>query len=280
MRRRLDNGGRLWAELRDPRQHDVPDRAGYLVRAVREKLCDVERVARRESPDGVDVNVAALGEPGNAVAGEGPHREPLDRGRGREISERDAERVGAAELVVAVGDDGETGGFGVPPAEQPQHVHAPCVRPVRVLDDDDERLPVVAELQKPGGDVVCRGPRVEHPVDRTWLQASAISRNGPRGRGVTSGSHPPPEDRRRVRQLLAEPADERRLADARLTADEDEAASAGLRRREGLVELRLRRLRAARGRGRRRGARRLRRLQRVLPGLGHAAGAALPPPRR
>ena len=134
-RRRLDDGGRLWAELRDPRQHDVADRAGYLVRAVREELCDVERVARRESPDGVDVDVAALGEPGDAVAGEGPDREPLDRGRGREISERDAERMGAAELVVAVGDERETRGgrrsSGRAAAARPACPRPPSARPRR-----------------------------------------------------------------------------------------------------------------------------------------------------
>ena len=92
-RRRLDDSSRLWAELRDPRQHDVPDRAGYLLRPVSQELLDVERVARREPPDGVDVDVAALDEPGDAVAGEWPDCEPLDRGRGREISESDAERM-------------------------------------------------------------------------------------------------------------------------------------------------------------------------------------------
>ena len=66
-----------------------------------------------------------------------------------------------------------------------------------------------------------------------------MSRNGPSGRGVYSGSQPP-QGRGPRGERSAEPADEGRLADAGLAADEDEpprpvardSTSSGGKRRE------------------------------------------------
>ena len=92
-RRRLDDRRRLGAELRHPGEHEVAHGVGHLVGAVREELGHVERVPGGEAPDDVEVHARGTGELGDPVAGERPDDEPLDGRRGRDVSERDAERV-------------------------------------------------------------------------------------------------------------------------------------------------------------------------------------------
>ena len=235
-RRRLDDRRRLGAELRHPGQHEVAHGVWHLVGAVREELGDIEGVPGGEAPDDVEVRAARTGELGDPVAGERPDDEPLDGRRGRDVSERDAERMIARELVVAVRDEDERRRRRELSGEEPQDIQRALVRPVRVLDHDDG-VARLDELEDRGGDVVGRAPRIEDAVDPRGLGDLEERPERSRCRERVASA---PEEGRPGGEIGAEAPDEGRLPDARLPAHEEEPPLSGGGARERRMERRER----------------------------------------
>ena len=145
----------------------------------------------------------------------------------------------ACELVVSVRDDDEAGRGPGLPAQQPHNVQCAFIGPVRVLHDDDECLAGLrAAFEERRGDVVRSAPGAEGGPSEAALRALGDLEERPerarRGQRVAAS----PEDARARRQLVAEAPNQRRLADTRLAAHEDQAPVPCGGATEGLVELR------------------------------------------
>jgi hypothetical protein len=151
---------------------------------------------------------------------------PIDSCGVRKVAESDPQRVVALELVVPVRHEQQATGSFQPPAQQPDDVQRRLVGPMDVLHDDDERL--AAQLEQCGGNLVRRAVRAENdswPGLRDLQERSERTWSGDRVAGTT-------QDGKARRKLVAEPANERCLADACLAGDENEATGAAVRRRE------------------------------------------------
>ena len=136
--------------------------------------------------------------------------------------------------LVAVGRDDECRGSLDTAAEHAQDVERRLVGPVDVLEHDDGRpVELVGKRER---DVSCGRRPLATRAANAPVVWPARSRNGPSGAGVVRASQAP--CRIGASAPLAERAHERRLADARLAADEHEASARG----ERLVELRELRL--------------------------------------
>ena len=231
----LEEATGVGAERRGARQHRVPDRLGQLRRPDREDLGHVERVAVGQCVDRVAVGAARLGERAHGGEREARHGEPRDAGRGRELTEDDAQRMAAVNLVVTVGRDDEPPRPVDPPTEHAQGVERRLVRPVDVLEDDERGLP---ELVEEGS----RHRSRIRPLPERLREGAAPCRREVdegterRGRGEALAR----ADEHRAPGPVGEGTHERRLPDARLAADEHEPAARVERlgeRREQVVAL-------------------------------------------
>ena len=224
-RRRLDDSSRLWAELRDPRQRGRPRTEPGISCAPREPGApDVERVARREPARRCRHREHQHTSTSRAtpwrweLAG---RSEPLDpRPRSRDLRERCGADGRAAELVVAVGDEREAGAGlrSSDPSSRRATSQRALVRPVHILDDDDERLPLVGRTARSPR----RRRRVARSTDRVPRRSHpGRARRSPRTAQVGAGSAewvaPAPEGppsrsaaqsqkTRRTREVLPTPA--------------------------------------------------------------------------
>src|SRR5688572_11280130 len=141
----------------------------------------------------------------------------------------------ACELVVAIRRDDEARRRFDLACEETEDVQRALVRPVHVLDDDEWRS-CRSESHQPFDDVVWRAPRVEEtgdPGTRALGDLQERPQRPRRGQGIA----PTPKEGRPRRQLAAESANERRLPDARLAADEDQPSMPGGGIGERCVEL-------------------------------------------
>ena len=138
-----DRGGveqppRRSAERRHAREHGVAHRRRQLEAAGGERLGHEERVARRPAVQLGGVDVVR-----RRQLGDGLQRQRLEPQAGRlaacELAERDAQRMPAVELVVAVAGHEQRGHGRDAAAQQPQHVERRGVGPVHVLEHDDRR---------------------------------------------------------------------------------------------------------------------------------------------
>ena len=129
------------------------------------------------------------------------------------------------ERVVAVGRDHQRRNGRDPACEQPQHVQRGLVGPVDILEHEDGRLSRGELPADRRGDLMrphlaATDQRFELPAD----DLGDLEQRSQRARREERVARAP-EDAGGLLLVLTEPADERRLADARLARDEDDATA-------------------------------------------------------
>ena len=213
--------------LEEPRRDGVePRRTGEdrvahgcrdLVWSRRERLDDEERVAAGLVEELVRVEAVRVGElrdRSRRERAELPPRYALAR---RELADDEPEWMGPVELVVAVGGDDQHRNRLDSAREEPEDVERRLVRPVDVLEHEDRRAVRGARerrhhlvrhhvasddgLELAAGGFADREQRPEWPRDEERIAAA-------------------PEDPCRAAVLVAEPPQQRRLADACFAAHE------------------------------------------------------------
>ena len=129
--------------------------------------------------------------------------------------------MGRAQLVVAIRGEHEGRPETVDPAaDEGEHVQGRLVRPVQVVEDEDGR-PARLQLPDHGArHVVGLGVAVHHVVELTAGLRCDVDEGPERSRREQRVARAPEDACRRV-LVVAERSHERRLADARLTADQD-----------------------------------------------------------
>jgi hypothetical protein len=187
------NGERAFVQPRDPGQHRVAHRRRDGVIGRREHLGDVERVAGRPA---IQLPWSTPADPASAAtasAESAGQRHPVCSVTGQ-LAEHDPQRMRAVELVVAVGREHQRRDRLDATGEQAHDVQRGLVGPVQVLEHHDARSPL-GQLRGQRGDEL--GGRGALRDDGAELAAasSAMSANGPSGRGVYSASHAPQSDR-------------------------------------------------------------------------------------
>ena len=235
-----DRGGvehlpRRRAQRLDAGEHGVADRRGQLDAARGERLGHEERVPGRPAVQLGGVDAVRRGELRDGLDRQRREPQPVGRVAARELAERDPQRVGAVELVVAVAGDEQRRDGRDAAAEQAQHVERRLVGPVHVLEHDDRRLAAGQLAQQR------RGDRVGGGAVGDGLRELAAGDRGDVGQRSERGQREErvavaPEDPRRLRPALAEAAQEHGLADAGLARHEHEPAARAARRLEGGVE--------------------------------------------
>ena len=232
-RNRVEQRAGARAETGGARQHGVADAVGHRGAARRERLGDEERVAGRAAVELLRVDAVQTRERGDRPRRQRREREPGQR-RLRQLAERDAQRVVALELVVAVGDRDERRHRRDPACEQAEQVERRLVGPVQVLEHDDR-------WRAPPQLVEQRGQHVARP-------GAALDEVGQLAACLGGDVEQRPERPRRVQRLArarehadgkvgAERVEERRLADPGLSGDEHEPPATALgHSREGARE--------------------------------------------
>ena len=220
-------------------EHGVAHALGERPPARRERLGDVERVAACDAVKLGGVDLVGPREVVDRALGE---RLELEAGHGgaRQLAEHAAQRIGAADLVVAVGDDDKRRRRLDTASEQAHEVERRAVCAVQVFDDDEvRRLP--AQLAEERREHVDRPrPALDEPLELAARLARDIDerpeRPGRLERLAGAREHAGGGD------VQAERLDERRLPDPRLAADHHQPAAArgpdGSQRIAERVELR------------------------------------------
>ena len=147
-------------------------------------------------------------------------------GSGAELADGEAHRVRRFELALAIRDHDECTNRLGPPRDQANDVERRLVGPVHVLDHRDRRLHgahFLDQRQEDGMRLLALG----HGSRECTLQGRRhVDQRTERPRRREGVARPPQHPRRRAPRL-AEPADQRALADARLARDEREPAGPG-----------------------------------------------------
>ena len=155
-RGRVEHPSCRGAQRLDAGEHGVADRGGQLDAARGERLGHEERVAGRPAMQLGGVDAVRRGELRDGLDRQRREPQPVGRVAARELAERDPQRVGAVELVVAVAGDEQRRDGRDATAEQAEHVERRLVGPVHVLEHDDRRLPLGELAQERRGDRVGR----------------------------------------------------------------------------------------------------------------------------
>jgi hypothetical protein len=212
------------AQPRRAREHRVPDRGRNLVARRRERLGHEERVARRLAVQLVGVDPQRLCERRHGRGRQRRHGQTADLRSTRELTEHHSEGMPALELVVAVRGQDERGHGRNPPREEPQDVERRLVRGVHVLDDEDRRRARLELANERCRDLV--RPR-SRPCELLQLAARVLGdvEERPEGTRCEERVARAPKEPDALRTELAEASDERSLADAGLSPDEQDASA-------------------------------------------------------
>ena len=136
-RRRLERCPSDIGQPRRARKDGVSNGRRDSVRGRRDDLRDVERIAARLPVQVLRVELRAARQLADRVDRQGAEREAPHGRRRREVADDDAQRMLAADLIVAVGPDHERArGLDAPPDEA-QGVERRLVRPVQVVEEED-----------------------------------------------------------------------------------------------------------------------------------------------
>jgi hypothetical protein len=197
-----------------------------LARRRREHLGDVERVAAGLAVKLARIDLVRRGQLADGLLGERRDREPRHRARRGQLPEHERERVGAVELVVAIAGEDERGHALDLAREQAQHVEGRLVGPMEVLEHEDGRAPAGQLADERTGDLVRPGLARDELLEVAAGHLGDVEQRTerPRGEQAVAGT---PEDARRIVALIAERAQQDRLAGARLAAHEDHRPGPG-----------------------------------------------------
>ena len=215
---RLDGAPRLVVEAREARGDRVADARGQTPTAGRHHLGHEEGVPGGEAVELLGVDVEPFGQPRDRRARQRRDLQAGDARRGREVAEDDAQRVPRADLVVAVRREDQRARPPDPAAEEAEQVEGRLVGPVDVLEDRDGG-PLPERLEQEREDPIARAGIAEQRRERRPELRRHVDERPERARGA-HGVAAADEHPRGARHVLAEAAHQRRLADARLPADE------------------------------------------------------------
>ena len=125
----------------DAGQHGVRDGRRHPLAGRRDQqFVHEERVPRRQLEELSRIQRAVPAELAHRAGGQPAQRQPPHPVAAGRLAEQAVQRVLAAQLVVAVGEDEHRGQPGDPPGEVAQRVQGGVVGPVHVLDDQDPRV--------------------------------------------------------------------------------------------------------------------------------------------
>ena len=220
-RDRLEHSRRRRAQARRTRKHRLPHGWRDLPLPSRERLRDEERVPGRPAMELVGVDAVRGRQLGNGLRGQGPQLEPEDPRARAQAAEHEPERMGAVELVVAIGGDRQGRDTLELAPQEAQDVERGLVGPVHVLEDEDRGRPGTQLLHELCDDVVrARLPLdelCERPADLLGDVDERRERGGREERVART-----PENPGRPVLLGAEAPDEGGLAHAGLPGHERE----------------------------------------------------------
>ena len=223
-RHRVEQGARAAAQPGSPGKHRVAHRRRNCAVVAREHLGDEERIPAGQPVELDRVDLARRGQLGDGTLRERRHGQPLDLCACCELADHDPKRMGAVELVVAVGGDHEQRELPDPARQQPQRVERRLVRPVDVLEDDDRRLTGCDQPEQRPDDL--GGPAIERRLQLIGLLGDVEER--PERPGREEGVAAAPQHARSAGRV-AEATDGDGLADPGLARDEHEAPAARAR---------------------------------------------------
>ena len=170
------------------------------------------------------------GETGDGLLRERRQPKPVDARAGRDLSEHDPQRVPAIEPDVPVGRDHERREAVHAPREQPQDVERRLIRRVKILEHQNRRRALLEQTPNRGGDLVGNGFPL-HGVRQVAARGLRNVEQRPERAGCEQHVAGAPQHASGTLDLLAEPFDQRRLADPGLAGDECHPAAAGLNHR-------------------------------------------------
>jgi hypothetical protein len=186
---------------------------GLRQRGVRlgEDLADEERVARRPGVDACGVETVRADQLGDGRAAQRGELQPPRVGRGDEITEHGAQRVGGPDgLPVRQHEQQRQRADAA--AQEPHEVQRRLVAPVQILDDEHPR-PAPKCVEGGGEDLVLRGRLLQHRGDGGTEIRGDVAERAERTRSAQGVAHAP---QHRYRSLLRERPQQDRLADAGL----------------------------------------------------------------
>jgi hypothetical protein len=215
-RDRFEQPPRRTREARRASEHRVAHRLGDRLAGGGERLDDEERVAAGSAVELLAVGTVRLGERENRRRRERRELEPC-RAPDR-LSQYEAQLLVAVELVVAVAGEHEHRNRREARGEQRDHVERRLIGPVHVLEDQHSGRAAKLCDQRRRDLVRSWRPRDEL-LQLTAGRLGDVQQRSQRTRRA-QGLARAPQDARGRSLLLAERAQERRLADAGLAADE------------------------------------------------------------
>jgi hypothetical protein len=167
------------------------------------------------------------GEHGHRPAGQGRQPQSAHRGRAGEVAGEQLHRVQGADLIVAVGDDQQGGSDPDPPGQEAEQVQGGLVGPVDVLDHQHgHHRGIVQPFEQGGKQHLPRRLVAKQLLEPTAERGGDVGQRPQRPRGgqrVTGA----PQDLGGLPLLDGELLDQRRLADACLTTDQDQSPATG-----------------------------------------------------
>ncbi len=231
---RLDQPLRDRPKARNPGEDSVLDCCRKRVPACREDFGDEEGIAARVAVELGGVEVVWRCEIRDRGCRQRAEGEARDRRAGRDVADEHPQRVGTVQLVVPVGTDRQYRRRFHLAGEQPDDVQGGVVSPVEILQNHDARRACPQLVEERRSDLMGPATPGDHRLEVSGRGVGDVKQRAEwvrRGEGVACSR----EDSHGL--IGAEASHQRRLADAGLTADENEASGRGLRDRgEVLLE--------------------------------------------
>jgi hypothetical protein len=212
-------------EARRPGQHRVADRGRQAVARVREHRLDEERIAARDRVQARGLHAATVGDGGDGVDAQRLEGKAGGVGRARRVAEQCAEPMARPDLVVAVRRDDERTRAADPPHEEAQHVQRAVVGPLQVVDDENGG-PGRECVEDRREHLVREGPGSEHLRNPAAQLDGGVVQRAERPRRPQWIAGAPGDGGVAAVEAVDEGPHQRRLADARLAADQHERAGA------------------------------------------------------
>ncbi len=202
--------------------HGVAHRRWQLRPARSQHLGHVEGVAAGSAEERLRVDLVRRRELADRVDGQGRQSQPFDAGRGQAAEDQPQRMVGA-ELVVPAGHDGEAAGGPHAAGQQHDEVQRGLVGPLQVLDDE-QRGPGAQLVEQHGQHLVDRRPASHDLGQRAGGVRRQVGERTERSGGEEALAPTRPHaDAGVVSGLI----DERTLADAGFSGQEDQSAARG-----------------------------------------------------
>ncbi|MCI0346621.1 MAG: hypothetical protein L0221_14445, partial [Chloroflexi bacterium] len=208
-----------------PGQDGVADRLRDVHSAGGQHLGDEERVAASLRVEIARIDAVLAGERLDRCLGQRRKPDPLRPLHGRDLPEHHPQRIARSELVVAKRPDEHGRDLVDPPKRQTGNVERRRIRPMEILEHDDRDRGSAQIAQQGLGRLVRLRADVKGTRQLARSTLRHVAQRAQRARREQAVARPPPHDDRRT-ELADEGANQGRLADAGLAADEHRLAAA------------------------------------------------------